>query len=311
MNQKDTMTKNKPINIRPFRHLYPFDSHFMDIKGFKYHYVDEGEGSPVIMVHGNPTWSFYYRRLIQALCPQYRTIAMDHIGCGLSDKPRPEQYDYTLDQRVKDLEDFISGLELKDKLTLVLHDWGGMIGMAYAVKHLDRVDKIILLNTAAFFPPQGRSLPTRLKLIRHIKPFARLAVLGCNAFARSALFMATAKGLPVDVQSGLLAPYNSWQNRMATLKFVEDIPLKPDDPSFETVKTTQDNLYRLDKIPMLICWGMKDFVFTPAYLEEWRQRFPDATVHTFEEAGHYVLEDAAETVIDRISEFMLKNKLNE
>jgi cis-3-alkyl-4-acyloxetan-2-one decarboxylase len=310
MNQKDTMAKNKPIDLSPFRHLYPFESHFMDINGFKYHYVDEGAGLPVIMVHGNPTWSFYYRRLIQALCPQYRAIAPDHIGCGLSDKPPQDQYDYTLDRRVKDLEDFICGMELKDKITLVLHDWGGMIGIAYALKHIDRLDKIILLNTAAFFPPQGRSLPIRLKLIRHIKPFAKLAVLGCNAFARSALTMATSKGLTADVRSGLIAPYNSWHNRIATLKFVEDIPLTPEDAGFETVKTTQDNLYRLEKIPMLICWGMKDFVFTNAYLEEWRHRFPDATVHTFEDAGHYVLEDAAETVIDRISEFMLKDKLN-
>jgi pimeloyl-ACP methyl ester carboxylesterase len=301
----------KPIDLSPFRHLYPFDSHFMDISGFKYHYVDEGAGSPVIMVHGNPTWSFYYRQLIQALSHQYRAIAVDHIGCGLSDKPTQDQYEYTLDRRVNDLERFISRLELKDKITLVLHDWGGMIGMAYALRHLDRMDKIILLNTAAFFPPRDRPLPFRLKLIRHLKPFANVAVLGFNAFARSALFMATAKGLPDDVRSGLLAPYNCRQNRIATLKFVEDIPLKPTDPSYETVKTVQNELHRLRNLPMLICWGMKDFVFTRAYLDEWRHRFPDAHVHTFEDAGHYVLEDAAETVIDRIRKFMLKEKPRE
>lgn len=301
----------KPINLSPFRHLYPFDSHFMDISGFKYHYVDEGAGSPVIMVHGNPTWSFYYRQLIQALSHQYRAIAVDHIGCGLSDKPTQDQYEYTLDRRVNDLERFIGRLELKDKITLVLHDWGGMIGIAYALRHLDRMDKIILLNTAAFFPPQDRPLPFRLKLIRHLKPFANVAVLGFNAFARSALFMATAKGLPDDVRSGLLAPYNCRQNRIATLKFVEDIPLKPTDPSYETVKTVQNELHRLRNLPMLICWGMKDFVFTRAYLDEWRHRFPDAHVHTFEDAGHYVLEDAAETVIDRIRKFMLKEKPRE
>jgi pimeloyl-ACP methyl ester carboxylesterase len=283
----------------------------MDISGFKYHYVDEGAGSPVIMVHGNPTWSFYYRQLIQALSHQYRAIAVDHIGCGLSDKPTQDQYEYTLDRRVNDLERFIGRLELKDKITLVLHDWGGMIGIAYALRHLDRMDKIILLNTAAFFPPQDRPLPFRLKLIRHLKPFANVAVLGFNAFARSALFMATAKGLPDDVRSGLLAPYNCRQNRIATLKFVEDIPLKPTDPSYETVKTVQNELHRLRNLPMLICWGMKDFVFTRAYLDEWRHRFPDAHVHTFEDAGHYVLEDAAETVIDRIRKFMLKEKPRE
>ena len=299
----------KPIDLSKCRHLYPFESHFMDMNGFKYHYVDEGAGSPVIMVHGNPTWSFYYRRLIQDLSPHFRAIAVDHMGCGLSDKPTAEQYDYTLDCRINDLENFICRLELKEKLTLVVHDWGGMIGIAYALRYLDRIDKIVLLNTAAFFPPQGRPLPLRLKLIRHVKPFAKVAVLGFNVFVRSALFMATAKGIPGDVRSGLSAPYNCWQNRIATLKFVEDIPLRPGDPSFETVKTVQNELHRLRDLPMLICWGMKDFVFTKAYLDEWRHRFPGARVHTFGDAGHYVLEDAAETVIDHIHKFMLEGKL--
>ena len=305
------MAKSKPVNISPFRHLYPFKSHFMDIDGFKYHYVDEGAGPPVIMVHGNPTWSFYYRRLIQDLSPRFRTIAVDHIGCGLSDKPAADHYDYTLERRVDDFESFISRLELNDKITLVLHDWGGMIGVAYALRNLDRIGKIILLNTVAFLKPAGSSLPLRLKLIRHFKPFAALAVLGFNAFARSALFMATAKGLPEDVRSGLIAPYNCWQHRIATLKFVENIPLKPEDPSFETVKTVQDQLHRLKNVPMLICWGMQDFVFSRTYLDEWRRRFPDAQVHTFEDAGHYVLEDAAEPVIDRINDFMLNDKLKQ
>lgn len=303
------MLERKSIDLSPFRHLYPFESHFMDMNGFKYHYVDEGAGSPVIMVHGNPTWSFYYRQLIQALSHQYRAIAVDHVGCGLSDKPSQDHYNYTLDSRINDLERFISRLELKGKITLVLHDWGGMIGIAYALRHLDRMDKIILLNTAAFFPPQGHPLPLRLKLIRHVKPFAKMAVLGCNAFARSALFMATVKGLSPDVKSGLLAPYNSWHNRIATLKFVEDIPLKPGDTSFETVNSVQNELYQLRNLPMLICWGMKDFVFTKVYLDEWRHLFPDAHVHTFDDAGHYVLEDEAEMVIDLVSKFMLKDRL--
>ncbi len=283
----------------------------MDVNGFRYHYVDEGSGPPVLMVHGNPTWSFYYRRLIQTLSPRFRSIAVDHIGCGLSDKPAVENYDYTLDCRVNDLERFIYGLELKGKISLVVHDWGGMIGIAYALRHLSRIDRIVLLNTAGFFPPQGRPLPLRLKLIRHVKPFAKVAVLGFNAFARSALFMATAKGMPGDVKSGLLAPYNCWQNRIATLRFVEDIPIKPGDPSFETVKTVQNELHRLRDLPMLICWGMKDFVFTKAYLDEWRHRFPDARVHTFEDAGHYVLEDAAETVVDHIHTFMLEDRVRD
>ncbi len=256
------------------------------------------------MIHGNPTWSFYYRNLIQALAGRYRTIAMDHIGCGLSDKPHPKLYTYQLDQRIRDFEAFIDGLGLQDDITLVVHDWGGMIGVGYALKHVKRIKRLILLNTAAFFPPGKTTVPIRLKLIRNVKPLAELAVLGCNAFARGALFMATSKGLSPDVRSGLLAPYNGWSNRRATLKFVQDIPLNPSDPSYATVQKAQARLHRLAHLPMLICWGMRDFVFTPAYLTEWRRRFPQAQVVCIADAGHYVLEDAADEVIEKVSGFL-------
>ena len=129
------MLKRKPIDISKFKHLYPFKSHYMDLDGLKYHYIDEGSGEPVVMVHGNPTWSFYYRELIKSLSGRYRTIAPDHIGCGLSDIPPPSQYNYTLQSRIDDLDQLIGTLTGTEKITLVLHDWGGMIGMAYALRH--------------------------------------------------------------------------------------------------------------------------------------------------------------------------------
>jgi pimeloyl-ACP methyl ester carboxylesterase len=136
--------KRKPIDISGFRHLYPFTSHYLDLNGLKYHYLDEGEGDPIVMVHGNPTWSFYFRELIKALSPRYRTIVPDHIGCGLSDKPESKNYDYRLKNRVDDLEILIHNLELKEKITLILHDWGGFIGMAYALRHPERIGRFII-----------------------------------------------------------------------------------------------------------------------------------------------------------------------
>lgn len=297
--------RNKPIETSKFRHLYPFQSHYFNIDGLKYHYVDEGSGMPVIMVHGNPTWSFYYRDLIKTLSPEYRAIAVDHIGCGLSDKPRSVDYDYVLARRVDDLNKLINHLDINQKVILVLHDWGGMIGIIWALANLDRIAGIVILNTAAFFPPDGQPLPLRLRVLISCQPFARIAIQGFNAFALSAVYMATSKGLAKDVRQGMLAPYNSWDNRIATLKFVEDIPLDPSHPSYREVESAQDNLHRIDKIPVLICWGMKDFVFTPAYLQEWRRRFPDAQVYQYKNAGHYVLEDAKEEVIQNINDFLL------
>src|SRR5262245_42431913 len=104
--------------------LYPFTGHFLNLNGLRYHYLDEGRGSPIVMLHGNPTWSFYYRNLVIALRDNHRTIVPDHIGCGLSDKPADSQYRYTLSERVSNLERLLEHLDIENDITLVLHDWG-------------------------------------------------------------------------------------------------------------------------------------------------------------------------------------------
>jgi len=289
--------------------MYPFDSHYLDINGFKCHYVDEGRGEPVVMVHGNPTWSFYYRALIESLRGNFRTIAPDHIGCGLSDKPRASQYNYTLQTRIDDLEYLIEHLTGPEKINLVVHDWGGMIGVAYALRHPQKINRLILFNTAAFPPPDTKNLPWRLRLVRNTGPLAAALVLGFNVFAVGALYMASRRGLARDVKGGLIAPYNCWMNRIATLKFVQDIPLTEQDPSYRIVKEAGEQLQRIADLPMLICWGEHDFVFDADYLAEWRRRFPDAEVHRFQEAGHYVLEDVPEKIIDITRSFLERHPL--
>ena len=300
------MQKNKSIQIAPFRHLYPFESHYFDLNGLKYHYIDEGDGDPLIMLHGNPTWSFYYCELIKALSPKYRTVVPDHIGCGLSDKPGIDGYDFRLKSRVDDLDALLTHLKINQKITLILHDWGGMIGMAYALRYPDRIKRLVVMNTTAFLPPGGKPIPLRLSLIRNLKPFAELAVKGFNLFAQGAVYMATYKGLSKEVKAGLTAPYNSWNNRTATLKFVQDIPLKPTDHSYELVKRSDDNLNVFENLPMLLCWGEHDFVFDLDYLGEWERRFPRAEVHRFADAGHYILEDVPEKIVPLVKEFLLK-----
>ena len=303
------MFTQKPIDISGFRHLYPFQSHFMDVGGLKYHYLDEGRGEPLVMVHGNPTWSFYYRELIRSLSGRYRTIAPDHIGCGLSEKPDGKTYDYKFKNRVDDLEVLIENLKIKEKITLVLHDWGGFIGMAYALRHPERIGRIILMNTAAFLPPAGKPLPMTLTLIRSLKPLATVAVQGFNLFALGALFKNSHKGLSQDVKAGLVAPYNCWKNRIATLKFVQDIHLIDNNPSYRLIKKMDQNLELFLNLPMLILWGQHDFVFDDDFLAEWVRRFPDAEVHRFPDAGHYVLEDVPEQIVPLINRFLDRHAL--
>jgi len=295
------------IDITPFRHLYPFISHFADVNGFSMHYVDEGRGEPLVMVHGNPTWSFFFRELIKGLSSRYRCIAPDHIGCGLSARPGASEYGFRLRNRADDLHAFIGTLGLEKKITLVLHDWGGMIGAAFAVCHPERIARLVVLNTAAFPKPKHKPLPWTLKLIRNLPLLAVPSVLGLNLFARGAAWTASTKGLTPDVRKGLLAPYNSWRNRLATLRFVQDIPLSAADPSYALVEQTGRRLERLAAKPMLICWGDRDFVFDHDYLAEWRRRFPLAEVRRFADAGHYVLEDVSDQILGTITEFLKRH----
>lgn len=295
---------NKNTSTNGFDHLYNFKSSFLNINGHKLHYLDEGKGRPVLMVHGNPTWSFYFRRLVKDLSKQYRTIVPDHIGCGFSDKPDSDHYDYTLESRVKDLEYLIKSLDLKEKITLIVHDWGGMIGSAFALRHMEKIEKIIITNTSGFFLPKGKKFPLRLWLIKYLKPFAVPGVLGFNIFSKAALFMAAETKLARDVKTGLTAPYNSWKNRIATLKFVEDIPLSEKDKAYKLVKSVDDNLLNLATVPMMILWGKKDFVFDISFLNEWKRRFPNALVHLFDDAGHYLFEDKPHETSVLIQKFM-------
>jgi len=297
------------IDIARFRHLYPFKSHYLDINGLSCHYLDEGAGQPIVMLHGNPTWSFYFRELIRGLSGRYRTIAPDHIGCGLSEKPGTDRYDYRLQSRVDDLGALMDHLGLRRDITLVLHDWGGAIGMAYALQHPDRIARLILMNTAAFLPPGNKRLPWRLRILRDFPSFATLAVLGLNLFAVAALHMAPHKRLSADVRAGLLAPYDSWRNRIALLKFVQDIPVCCRDTGYALLRSMDENLKRLSHLPMLICWGEHDFVFDQDYLSEWQARFPDAEVHRFGDAGHYVLEDQPRRILKLTEEFLSRHPL--
>ena len=267
-------------------------------------YVDEGRGHPVVMVHGNPTWSFYWRRLIGSLRGECRAIAPDHIGMGLSEKPGRGEYPFTLARRCDDFAQFMDSLELTEPVTLVVHDWGGMIGMSWAVDHPARVARIVVLNTAAFLLPPGRSLPAALAVARS-RPLGEMAVRGLNAFCVAATRVAVARAaMSREVRAGYLAPYDSWEHRLAVFEFVKDIPLAPGDRSYADVTRVTAKLGVLRDKPMLVGWGGKDFVFNGPFLAEWRRHFPAAAVHEFPDAGHYVMEDAADEIIALVRGFV-------
>jgi haloalkane dehalogenase len=299
------------FDIAPYRSLYPWKPNFFDVgRGVKLHYLDEGQGDPVVMLHGNPTWSFYWRNLVTAFSGTNRVIVPDHVGCGLSDKPGDDHYDYVLDRRVDDLEALLDSLGLTKNLTLVVHDWGGMIGLAFATRHPERVKRLVVTNTAGFGLPQGRALPWQIGVVRFL-PFFPVPVRAFNAFSRGAnVLCSTRPGRMTGlVKQAYLAPYDSWANRIAVQRFVEDIPLAPGDRSWKTVNQVSERLEQFRAIPVLICWGRRDFVFDDAFLAQWKARLPHADVHVFEDAGHYVVEDAHEEIVPLMKKFFAQHPI--
>lgn len=289
--------------------LYPFSSHYLERGDLNYHYLDEGKGDPVVMVHGNPSWSFYYRNLVLALRSDYRVVVPDHIGCGFSSKPDDSAYPYTLQQRVDDLEALLESLEIRERITLVLHDWGGMIGMAYASRHPERIARLVILNTAAFHLPAGKTFPLGLKICRDTF-LGTILVRGFNAFARGAARVGCKRNpMGKELRDAYCSPYDSWKNRIATLRFVQDIPLTPEDPGYDLITEVEQGLARFIDRPMAICWGEMDFVFDSHFLTEWTRRFPEAEVHAFADCGHYILEDAKDEVIPIIRDFLAAHPL--
>ncbi|MDR1384301.1 MAG: alpha/beta fold hydrolase [Planctomycetaceae bacterium] len=297
------MAKKKKNEI--WRPQYPFRSNFHNINGLRMHYLDEGKGTPILFVHGNPTWSFYWRNLILPLRKTYRCVAVDHVGCGLSDKPSEKAYPFTLERRIDDLCQMIERLNLK-KITLIAHDWGGAIGMGAAERLPERFEKFVLMNTAAFISSR---CPFRIRVCR--MPFlGRWAVQGWNAFAVAATRMAmnNRKKMTREIRAGLLSPYNSWANRLAVYRFVKDIPLSPKHPSYSTLLDIEKNLPMFREKPLLLIWGMHDWCFSPEFLKRFLQIFPDAETHRFDDAGHYVVEDASERMTPIIEMFLSSKK---
>lgn len=291
------------------RALYPFQSRLITHPdGVRQHVIDEGprdDAHAVVIVHGNPTWSFAFREFIGALRDHTRVIAVDHIGMGLSDKPGT--YHYTLAQHIDNLGAVIEAAGVRE-VSLIVHDWGGAIGCGWAVANADRVRRLVVMNTAAF---PSRRIPLRIAVCRWplIGP---IGVRGLNGFARAALTQATTRGLKRDVARGYIWPYGSWANRIAIHRFVQDIPLAASHPSHARLLEIEAGLSRLRDKPMLLAWGMRDWCFTAKhFLTEWEHRFPDAQVRRYDEAGHYVFEDAASDLLPRVLAFITAGHLQQ
>jgi haloalkane dehalogenase len=282
--------------------LYPFKPDTLLCGPARMSCIDAGPRADeaVLLVHGNPTWSFYYRNLIQQLTAAgMRCVAPDHIGMGLSDKP--QDYPYCLATHIANLERLVASLGLR-RVHLVVHDWGGAIGFGWAVRHPEMVGRIMILNTAAF--PSQR-MPLRIALCRD--PMVGEAIVrGLNGFAGPATWMAVKrKPLSADVKRGYLFPYDSWANRIAVARFVADIPMGAGHPTMQALKQVEAGLAQFRTRPINILWGGQDFCFNDSFFKRWREIYPEANARNLPDAGHYVLEDATPEEMAGVAGFLL------
>jgi haloalkane dehalogenase len=300
---------------------YPFTPQRLEVRpGIAMSYLDEGprDGEVVVMLHGNPSWSYYWRHLVLGLRDPvsgkaassngYRCIVPDHVGMGLSDKPddaadASPRYEYTLQSRVDDLTTLLDKLGITGPVTLAVHDWGGMIGFGWALSHARQVGRLVILNTAAFPLPAAKRMPWQLSLGRDCRVGGWL-IRRFNLFARGAARMGTRRRLPPAVRQAYRGVYDGWDNAIATLRFMQDIPLREGDPAWALVAEAGRRLPDYADRPAFIGWGLRDFVFDRHFLEGFVRALPGAEVHAFDDAGHYVLEDKHELLVPAIRRFL-------
>ena len=249
-----------------------------------------GHGT-LVCVHGNPTWSYLWRRFVAAAPPGWRVVAVDQLGMGFSQRCPPR----TLADRVDDLDAVLVALDVTGPVVTAGHDWGGAVSLGWAVRHRDRISAVVLANTAVH-QPAGAAAPSLIRLAR--TPALRHAVCGATPMFVRATTALSRPALPAAVRDAYAAPYATAVRRRAVEEFVADIPLEPAHVSAATLDEIAEEVRKLDDVPALLLWGPRDPVFSDRYLRDLRARLPHADVQRYERASHLVVEDAPEAATD-------------
>ncbi|MCY4425945.1 MAG: alpha/beta fold hydrolase [Halieaceae bacterium] len=285
MNSSESSKRRFVVDVEE----YPFDSRWFDCRGSDIHFVDEGEGMPVVMCHGNPTWSFLYRNIIKELAGECRCIAYDLPGFGFSE--HPDAYSYTPQEHVEGIEDFLLNHLQLDKFILVMQDWGGPIGLDIASRHPDRVTGLVISSTFAWPPTTIGKVFSALLGSR----LGQYLVLQRNFFAARLVPMLLGSEVPESVLQAYVAPFPTPDSRMGTAVFPEQI-----SGASPWLAQLENRLHTLADVPVEFVFGLKDLGTRTADRSRWLQHFPDAGVQEVPTAGHYTQEDCPEAYVEAI-----------
>ncbi|MDQ4005282.1 MAG: alpha/beta fold hydrolase [Actinomycetota bacterium] len=280
---------------------FPFEPRFARVaEDVRLHYVEQGSGDPVLMLHGNPTWSYLYRRFLPPIADAgFRAIAVDHMGFGRSDRPSGHHH-YHLRAHVGNLVAFIRELDL-ERITIVMQDWGGPIGFGAALEERSRVARLVVMNTWLGVLPPGIRMPFHEPFRQ--RGLGEMLALGANLFVE-AMFA----GVRPETATPLLAeayraPFPDYYSRVPILAFARDIPIGEDHPTATYMAEVASGGTALE-LPTLLVWGMRDPVLPPPILEGWKSLFPHAEVLELAEARHYLQEDEPEAIVRRMVGFL-------
>ena len=293
------------IKDETFDGTFPFTPHYFDINGFQMHFVDKGSGEPIVLVHGDPSWGYLYRNFIHALSRHHRCIVPDHMGMGKSGVPQ-EPYPYRLQHHIANFENLLLHLDLRD-ITLVLHDWGGPVGLGFAIRHPERIKRLVLMNTWAFAPWPGGPFPRLLEIIRSAR--GEKFVLEKNGYLEPALLGTTfhIENLTQVVMDAYRAPFPTPESRLALLCWSRDIPVSEADPAYAEMKRIEHGLPQFLDTPTLLLWGMNDPVLSEPVLRTWQSIYPQAITYEIEDASHFLQEDAPARIVNWIEAFLEAN----
>jgi pimeloyl-ACP methyl ester carboxylesterase len=295
------MVRREPTEMGDFAGTFPFQSRYLIAGDVQLHYVDEGpsDSAPLLFLHGNPTWSYLWRRQIAELSERgHRCVASDHMGFGRSDKPARLSA-YSLEQHVENTLALIDALGLED-VTLVAHDWGGPIGLGALLERRDRLRAVVLMNTWAWELPSF--LPPFLREFR-TEGLGEILALGGNLFVESIPGGMARREVDPVMMDAYRAPFPDYWSRAGTLAFQREIPLTERDRSASLMAGIHERLPSLD-VPALLVWGMRDPVFQPVFLEQWRELLPHARSVELADASHYLVEDDPDGVTAAIGDFL-------
>jgi haloalkane dehalogenase len=275
--------------------LFPYESHFLDVEAARVHYVDEGKGPVLLMLHGNPTWSFLYRHIIAELRHSFRCIALDYPGFGLS-RAHQSGYDYRPASHAEVVHQFVQRLDLRD-ITFVMQDWGGPIGLSVAARNRDRIRAFVIGNTWAW-PLNGD--PHFERFAKGMSGmFGRFAIRNANAFVNLMIPAGTVRKLSRAEMKAYRAPFPNRAARKPTEIFPREL-LESRDLLYDLER----ELPAMSKTPTLFVWGEQDIAFRDKELRRFKLAFPNHTVVRLPDAGHYIQEDSPARIAQAISDFL-------